>query len=215
MFVALMVVGLGGLFFMAMPAFSRHGHVHLHGRAHAGHLGGARGGGAARVLTRGGDAGAAASAANVPADTRLARALRWIPSPRAVCSVLALYGAFGNALVRAGHLRFATAALVAALPALLVERLVVRPVWNLLFRFQGEPSTPLDALLFSEAQAVVPFRNGRGLVSVVRDGRVIQLSATLRGDQGSLPVRVGERLRIEEVDARRERVTVTVLALKE
>ena len=30
------------------------------------------------------------------------------PSPRAICSVLALYGAFGNALVRAGHLPFAS-----------------------------------------------------------------------------------------------------------
>jgi hypothetical protein len=72
-------------------------------------------------------------------------------------------------------------------------------------------STPLDSLLFAEALAVMPFRNGRGLVSTVRDGRSVQLVAELRQDQAMLPVKVGARLRIEDVDASRERVTVSVL----
>ena len=63
----------------------------------------------------------------------------------------------------------------------------------------------------SEATAVTPFRGGRGLVSVVRDGRLVQFSARLIDTQASLPVRVGDRLRIEDVDAARERVTVSVL----
>lgn len=216
-----MVAGLVGLFLMAMPALARHG---AHG-AHGGHptlgrgavprLSGRSGGGSgtALVASKAGAAVRAASAAREisPADGPATRLLRFVPSPRAICSVLALYGAFGNALVHAAHLRFSMAALVATAPALLVEYLVVRPVWNLLFRFQGQPSSPLEALLLSEARAVVPFRNGRGLVAVVRDGRIVQLAATLREDHGALPVKVGDRLRIEDVDARRERVTVSVV----
>lgn len=228
-----MVVGLVGLLLMAMPALGRHGHAHGGHAAHASRALFGRGAAAPRLAGRsaGGSgtaivaaastastAGAAASAASagrelLAADAPAAWLLRFVPSPRAICSVLALYGAFGNALIHAGHLSFAVAALAAAAPALLVEYLVVRPVWNLLFHFQGQPSSPLDALLLSEAQAVVRFRNGRGLVSVVRDGRVVQLAATLREDHAALPVKVGDRLRIEDVDARRERVTVSVVDL--
>lgn len=225
LFLALMVVGLAGLLLMAMPAFARHGRAHVAHVAHGGRalgrgaamprLGGrARSGGGTAILAS--NAGAAASAASAGqevavADGTPARLFRFVPSPRAVCSVLALYGAFGNALVHAGHLGFTAAALGAAVPALMVEYFIVRPVWNLLFRFQGQPSSPLDALLLSEAQAVVPFRNGRGMVSVVRDGRVVQLAARLREDHATLPVKVGDPVRIEDVDARRERVTVSVI----
>lgn len=225
-----MVIGLVGLLLMAMPALGHHGHAHA---AHAAHgvralfgrgataprLGGRSAAGSGTAIAAAATtAGAAASAASagrefVGADAAATRLLRFVPSPRTVCSVLALYGAFGNALIRAGHLRFGVAALAAAASALLVEYLVVRPVWNLLFRFQGQPNSPLDALLLSEAQAVVPFRNGRGLVSVVRDGRVVQLAATLEEDHAALPVKVGDRLRIEDVDTRRERVTVSIVDL--
>ena len=218
MFLTLIVVGLVGLLMMALPVFRHHGHAHpVHGgRLALGHRGamprlGARAGGGRPAIMLGSADSAAPAGQTIPADTTPARVLRWVPSPRAICSLLALYGAFGNALVHAGHLRFASAAVVAALPALVVERFVVRPVWNLLFRFQGQPSAPLETLLLSEAQAVVPFRNGRGLVSVVRDGRVVQLAASLREDQVAIAVKVGDRLRIEDVDARRERVTVSVI----
>ncbi len=219
LFLTLMVVGLVGLFMMALPAFKHHGHVHPGhaGRAalirgsprSAGHAGGDR----TAVMADAGGAVSAASAGReiAPSDTRLAWLLRFVPSPRALCSVLALYGAFGNALVHAFHMPVGPAVLVAALLALLVERLIVRPVWNLLFHFQGQPSSPLGVLVLSEAQAVVPFRNGRGMVSVVRDGRVVQLAATLREDHAGLSVRVGDRLRIDDVDARRERVVVSVI----
>lgn len=227
-----MVVGLVGLLMMAIPAFKHHGHVHA---AHGGHgaaghavvghaaragavprLAGGRGG-AGRSAIVPGNAGArvGAGAETIPADAAPAGLLRFVPSPRAICSVLALYGAFGNALIHAGHLALVPAAIAAAVPALLVEHFLVRPVWNLLFRFEGQPSSPLDALLMSEAQAVVPFRNGRGLVSVVRDGRAVQLAATLREDHSALPVKVGDRLRIEDVDAARERVTVSVVTYRQ
>jgi hypothetical protein len=132
-----------------------------------------------------------------------------------VFSLLALYGAFGNALVHAAHLTSASAALVALGPALLVEGILIRPVWNLLFRFRAEATSPLEELIFCEAEAVVPFRNGRGVVATIRDGRRIQLGARLCDRDAACPVLFGQRLRIEDVDARRERVTVSLFSKDE
>jgi len=191
-FLAVMVVGLVGLTMMAIPALGGHRHLgHVQTHAHA----------------------ADTSVAHHAAHTHGAHdALRFLPSPRALFSLAALYGAFGNALVRAAHLTTTRAALVAILPALLIEWLVVRPIWNLLFRFQGQASAPLEALILSDAEAVVPFRNGKGIVTTVRDGRSVQLQARLLPSQAALPVECGQRLRIEDVDARRECVTVSVVS---
>ena len=95
-------------------------------------------------------------------------------------------------------------------PQLLVERLLVRPLWNLVFRLEAPPCSPLEQLILSPALAVTPFRNGRGMVSTLRDGRRVQLVATLRQDQATLQVQVGTSLLIEDVDAANERVTVSI-----
>ena len=215
MFLTLMVVGLAGLVVMALPAFARHGSPGAHGGVlRAGHvakvgtLHGAsaalKGAGArAAVRPSPGNAGAAASATT-------GGLTRFLPSPRLIFSLCALYGAFGNALERAAHLSTPVAALVAVLPAVAVERFAVTPLWNLLFRFQGQPSSPLEELVLSEARAVTRFPGGRGVVSVVRDGRLVQLSARLVDAQAAMPVKVGDRLRVEDVDARRERLTVSL-----
>lgn len=202
MFLILMVVGLVGLAVMALPALSRHGggagrighagHA-AHNALHAGH--------AAKLAKAGGGALAAESPPGLT---------RFLPSPRLIFSLLALYGAFANALERAAHLSPVAAALVAVAPALVVERFAVTPLWNLVFRFEAAPSSPLDLLILVEARAVTPFRNGRGLVELVRDGRTVQLRAQLVDHQAGLAVRVGDRLRVEEVDAQRERVTVSI-----
>jgi hypothetical protein len=184
MFFTLMVVGLAGLVVMALPALGGHGH---------GHSGFAHHGGTHPIAAIG-----------------KLRTLRFLPSPRLVFSLLALYGAFGNALVHAGHLRPLVAALVAVLPALLVERFAVTPLWNLAFRFQAQPSSPLGALVLGEAKAVTPFRNGRGVVAVVRDGRLVQFSAHLRVPENSARVRVGDPLLVEDVDSDHEHLTVSV-----
>jgi hypothetical protein len=196
-FLTLMVIGLVGLVMMAVPAFGGHHHLpqmRLHGHGagigHQGHVG---------------ELGRATAATNH-------LGLRFLPSPRTLFSLCALYGAFGNALVHAAHLSRGSAALLAIGPALLTEWILIRPIWKLLFRAQGDPSRPLEELVLSEAHAVVPFRNGRGLVTTVRDGRRIQLSARLSDEQASLPVAVGQRVRIEDVDARRECVTVSLLS---
>ena len=192
-----MVIGIAGLVVMALPAVAGHGHAHpAHGHGMA-----LRHAPSAKPTTK-----------IIPADAAATTSvLRFVPSPRAICTTLALYGAFGNALVHAAHFAFAFAAVVALAPALLVEYFAVRPVWNLIFRFQGQPSSPLEHLVCAEARAVVPFRNGRGIVSTVRDGRVVQLAARLRDEDAPIAVKVGDRLRIEDVDAQRERVTVSLL----
>ncbi len=203
-----MVIGLVGLGVLALPAFG-HGHGALSGHG-AAHGAASHGLGHGHALSH--PDGAHGSATPLlPADSERDRRLRFVPSPRAVFSVLALYGAFGNAGTRAFHLSPSAAALAALVPTLLVEWFLVRPLWNLAFRFQGKASSPLEGLVMSEAEAVVPFRNGRGVVSTVRDGRRVQFAARLREDQQSAPVKVGDRLLIEEVDTRRERVTVSVL----
>lgn len=198
MFLTMMVIGLVGLVVMALPALGIGGHHHVppmhgHGPAHV--PGPAAGPDSTQTLL--------AITAHGP--------LRFLPSPRAVFSLCALYGAFGNALVHAVHLTIGPAALLATVPAFLVERLLVRPIWNLLFRFQASASAPLEELILAEAQAVVPFRNGRGVIATVRDGRRVQLAARLRPEDLGRPVVFGQRLRIEDVDARRERVTVSVI----
>jgi hypothetical protein len=213
-----------GLVMMALPALGRHhlgptpGHGHgVAGGQHptAGH--GAGHGHAPKVADAGGSGGSpghppSLPAANLPGGMTTRHSLaRLIPSPRAVCSVLALYGAVGNALVHAAHLPVGAAAVVAVGPAALLEWLFIRPVWNLVFRFRAETSSPLEALILSEATAVVPFRNGQGLVTTVRDGRQVQFRARVCERDAALPVAFGQRLLIEEVDARKERVTVSVL----
>jgi hypothetical protein len=227
LFLAMMVIGLVGLVMMALPALGGHGHspqLHGHGMdlghgsGHAGHLGAGHAvAGAHGAAHTAGPVHVHPTAMPVPGAGRIVLATaasggrRLIPSPRAVFSLFALYGAFGNALVHAAHLRVGMAALLAIVPAFLVERLLIRPVWNLLFRFRAEPNAPLEALVLCEAQAVVPFRNGRGLVTTVRDGRRVQLNARLCESDAGQPVNFGQRLRIEDVDSRRERVTVSVL----
>lgn len=206
MFLTLMVIGLVGLLVMALPAFSRHagvgrlGHA-THGALHAGHgLHGVHGALQAKAAV-----GAAPSGAMVSAAARATGVTRFLPSPRLVFSVLALYGAFGNALVRAAHLTTWVAALVAVLPAAALERYAVTPLWRLVFRFDGHASSPLEELVLAEATAVTAFRNGRGIVSLVRDGRLVQFPARLTDAHANLQVRVGDRLRVEDLDTHRER----------
>ena len=204
MFLVLMVVGLVGLGVMAVPAFVRHG-----GPGHGTHAVHALRAGHVAKLAPGRTTGSA-SHALATSGARGTAMTRFVPSPRLVLSLLALYGAFGNVLI-AAHLPTWAAVLVAIVPAGLVERFAVTPLWRTLFRFESQASAPLAELVMSEATAVTAFRRGRGVVSVVREGRLVQFSARLTAAQADLPVRVGDRLRVEDVDPERERVTVSVV----
>jgi hypothetical protein len=209
MFLVLIVAGLAGLVAMALPAFGKHASgAHV---LHAGHVAKLAPGRGAIMTTAAATTALAkvsgTTAATVTAGTSW---MRFLPSPRTIFSSLALYGAFGNVLL-AAHLGFAWAALAAVVPAAIVERFAVLPLWRLMFRFQGQPSTPLTEVVMCEATAVTAFRRGRGMVSVVRDGRRVQFSARLVEAQVGLAVQVGDRLRVEDVDPERERLTVSML----
>jgi hypothetical protein len=206
-FLILMVMGLTGMVMMALPGLFRSAHIGGHHIGHAGHHVGGQHGAHGGQLAHGHGAQQGEQAAAGPAPRGIAGIL---PSPRTIFSLLAMYGAFGYALAEAAHLGALPAGLVALAPAWLLERYAVTPLWNALFQFQAAPCSPLEDLTFCEAEAVTPFANGRGIVRVVRDGRMVQFSARLPEEQASMPVRVGDKLKVEEVDTAHERLTVTL-----
>ncbi len=223
-FLYIMAAGLIGLLLMALPGMQQHGHAgiapHSHGGlrlghghgapasgnavpgAHAAHAlpqaaGGTHGAGAARGITAG-------EGANPGFEM-----MRLIPSPRAIFSILTLYGAFGYAFYSTFHVWMA-AALIALVPAIAIELLAVRPLWNLMFRFQGVPTTPIEGLVLCEAKAVTPFRNGKGIVAIEHDGQIVQFSARLQESHSKVPVKVGDSLCVEDVDSAKQRMLVSV-----
>ncbi len=197
-FLVIMIAGIVGLALMAVPIFGRHAHggAGSHAGLHAGHAGGS----------------VAHAGAHVPVSAGRLRStggLLRFTQPRIIFSFAALYGALGYA---GGMLsiRPALSALLAILPAIALERLVVNRFWNMLMGFQGQPASPMTDLTFEGATALTEFHNGKGIVQVIRDGRAVQLTAHLTPEQVALPVSVGDKLRIEEVDAAHERVHVTL-----
>lgn len=211
-FLTLMGVGLAGLVLMALPGLSKrgthgsHGHFHFHAPKAGPHGGGAHSVGAhtSGGHTVGGHAQGGASSGLMELASQL------IPEPRAVLSLLTLYGAAGYVLQAGFHLSHGLALFVALIPALAIELLLVGPLWRFALKFQGKEASPLEWLLAEEATAVTAFSNGRGIVRVTHDGRVVQLSAHLIPEHAGQPVKVGDVLRIEDVDTASERVTVSL-----
>lgn len=233
-FMVALVVGLAGLVLMALPAMRRGHGGRAHGgrgRGRGGHAGrghagrgaaAARGHGAAAgghagrgALARGGAHGHAAHNHGAPHGQHNASVagslLGYFPEPRLVFTVLALFGAFGNLLERAPGVPGWGAVIGALAIAVVLEWLVVGRLWRFVFGFGGEASSPLEGLVMDHAEAVTPFRNGRGIVRVVRDGRAVQLTGELAPDARNAQVGVGDRLTIEEVDTERERVVVSLV----
>jgi hypothetical protein len=212
-FFVLMVVGLVGMALMAVPGLLRHGHA-----GHGGHAGPAAHGTLVHG-THGSHGASAAHAAHsahgraaLPSNGRLDGLLRLfavLPSPRVVFSILTLVGAFGCLITATLRLPVESTLIAAVLLALVFERVAINPLWNALFRFAGKPSAPLQDLVTRQARAVTPFRNGRGIVSVERDGRAVQFRAELGEPYRSALVRVGDALLIEEIDSTHESVTVS------
>jgi len=131
-------------------------------------------------------------------------------SPLVLFSVLLGFGAVGWLL--GGWLSGVTLFLAALLGGLLFEYGAVRPVWNFLFRFASNPAQTLDTQLATAAIASSGFdTNGQGLVAVEVNGEIVQCLGTLRDDDRALGIRVraGDQLRVESVDAARNRCTVS------
>ena len=98
------------------------------------------------------------------------------------------------------------------------ETLVVRPIFNSLFRFESAPAETLEAALMSEGRAVTGFDSrGNGLISLELGGEVVQVLGTQLSQEHAAGVRIraGDVVRIEEVDGTRNRCTVSRIGLGE
>jgi hypothetical protein len=100
---------------------------------------------------------------------------------------------------------------VAALGGLLFEFALVRPLWNFLFRFESAPALTLETCIGDEARAATSFdAKGHGLIALELDGQIVQLLGSLRPEDrdAGIRIRAGDPVRIDEVDAERNRCTV-------
>jgi translation initiation factor IF-1 len=206
-----MALGAAGLAVMGVRGVS-HGHGgHSHGgrdhHAGAGHAHGTH--------AHGGHAHAAHSQAHGHAGhgpgSASARALSLL-SPRILFSFLLGMGTAGVVLRPLGTsltspLLFA----VAVAAGVAFERLFVTPLWNFMFRFESTPALTLEAAVEDEAKAVTNFDgNGQGLISLELDGQFVQCLGTLCQEDrlAGIHVRAGDVVRIQDVDADRNRCTV-------
>jgi len=195
-------IGAVGLLAMALTGLGRHGHGHV----------GAKLGGRGRV----GHAPSAGRAAHGHhGGTARATAISWLwslTSPRVLFSVLIGFGTTGMVLRSMLARPIVFGAAVAG--GLLFEAGIVGPVWNFFLRFASAPALTLESCIQDEVQAATGFdTNGHGLVTAEVDGQVVQVLATLRPEDrvAGVRIRAGDRLRVEDVDSRRNRCMVSYI----
>jgi hypothetical protein len=134
-------------------------------------------------------------------------------SPRFLFSFFLGFGAVGEVLRPAlgGPLLIAAA----VVGAVLFERFLVSPLWNVSMRFASTPASMLESAVSDEATAVTSFdANGQGIVSIEVDGQIVQILATLRRDDrvlGGARIRAGQRVRIDDVDATKNCCTISLI----
>ncbi|HET9634835.1 MAG TPA: hypothetical protein VFP26_02810 [Gemmatimonadaceae bacterium] len=139
----------------------------------------------------------------------------WI-SPRVLFNVLVGFGATG--LITEKLIGPVLALPVALVGGLAFEAVVVRPIFNSLFRFESQPAQTLESAIMSQGKAVTGFDvNGNGLVSLELGGEVVQILGTLTPNErgAGIRVRAGDALRIEDIDSKRNRCTVSRIGLSE
>jgi hypothetical protein len=199
-----LALGVTGLSVMALLGFGQHGAAGGHG--HTGHAGQGHAGHAGHTAL-GGHHGPGGDAHESPGG--MARAASFL-SPRLLFSFLVGVGATG-VLLRPWL--FEPLLLGAALAGgIAFERFIIGPIWRFMFRFESRPAAMLESLLMEEAQAMMDFdAQGQGLIKLELDGQVIQLLGTLTAEeiQHARRVRRGDLLRIEDVDAARNRCIVS------
>jgi len=133
-------------------------------------------------------------------------------SPRVVFSFLVGAGASGLLLGR--WLSEPLVAVGALAGGVLFERYVVTPIWNGLLRFASAPARTLEQAVFEVARAATDFdAQGQGLITIELDGQLVQVLGILRPEQRASGIRVrqGGRVRIDAVDAVRNRCRVSSL----
>jgi hypothetical protein len=186
---------------VSLPAHGGGAHTGAHhvGHAHAGH---------AHAGAHAGHAHAHHDAGTVRSESQLWTLL----SPRVLFSLLVGAGATGLLIRDLLHVGGWLLPVLAVAGGVLFEAALVRPLWNFVFRFASAPALTLESAIMDEARAVSGFdRNGQGLIAVELDGQLVQVLGTLRAEDRELGVRVraGDRLRIEEVDEKRNRCVVS------
>lgn len=139
----------------------------------------------------------------------------WL-SPRVLFNFLVGFGATG--LVMERLVGPVLALPIAILGGVGFEMLIVRPIFNSLFRFESQPAQTLESALMSEGRAVTGFdANGNGLVAIELGGEVVQVLGTQlpQDRKAGVRIRTGDMVRIEEVDSTRNRCTVSRIGLGE
>jgi len=213
LYISSLLLGAAGLGAMALGGLGHRGHAGSAARGH-GHATG-HGHGHAAGHVHGVQHSAHAHAVGNTSSGRAAvsNTLWTITSPRFLFSLVLGFGFAGLLLrpVLGGPLLLAGA--VAG--GVLFERILVAPLWNFAMRFASAPAVTLESAVSDEATAVTTFdANGQGIVSLEVDGQIVQILATLRPDDralGAARVRAGQRVRIDEVDAERNRCSVSLI----
>ena len=212
-----LALGGVGLVGMAVGGLGQHGHS-----GHSGHAGDA--GHAGHVGHAGHDANVGHAAGHGPhghdghsghgpnAQQGSSSPFVALMSPRVLFSVALGLGTAGVALqnLLSGPLLFAASLGL----GILFERVIVTPIWNFAFRFGSNPAANLEGSVMDEATAVTTFdKNGQGLIAVEVDGQIMQILGTLQSGDREMKVKVpaGARLRIQDVDAARNRCTVSLI----
>jgi hypothetical protein len=139
----------------------------------------------------------------------------WL-SPRVLFNFLVGFGATGLIIERLVGPFLALP--IAVVGGVAFEALVVRPIFNSLFRFESRPAQTLESALMSEGRAVTGFdANGNGLISIELGGEVVQVLGTQTNEERAAGVRIraGDIVRIEDVDSLRNRCTVSRIGLGE
>ncbi|HEV7837639.1 MAG TPA: hypothetical protein VGO75_06165, partial [Gemmatimonadaceae bacterium] len=139
----------------------------------------------------------------------------WL-SPRVMFNFLVGFGATGLIVERLVGPVLAFPIAIAG--GVAFEALVVRPIFNSLFRFESAPAQTLESALMSEGRAVTGFdARGNGLISLELGGEVVQVLGTQLSEERAAGVRIraGDTVRIEEVDSARNRCTVSRIGLGE
>ena len=197
-------LGAAGLGIMGLTGFA-----HTIGGHHAGHAASRASHTGHHVAARAGARGGARSAGHAAGGRLAGRALWALLSPRPLFSLLLGFGVVGLILqsITGGGVLF----LLAALGGVLFEFGLVRPLWNFLFRFESTPALTLESCIGDEARAATSFdAQGHGLIALELDGQLVQLLGSLcREDRDAgIRVRAGDPVRIDDVDAERNRCTV-------
>jgi hypothetical protein len=228
LYIFCVVLGAAGMAAMALLGFtSSHGGGHAHDTSGhefhgiAGHVhSGPPAHTAGPAITHGAaghgvHAHAASPTGHIHPEGWKSQAWSWL-SPRVLFNVLVGFGATG--LVAEKLLGPVLALPIALVGGLAFEAVVVRPIFNSLFRFESQPAQTLESAIMSQGKAVTGFDvNGNGLVSLELGGEVVQILGTLTRDERNSGVRVraGDAVRIEDVDSARNRITVSRIGLSE